>query len=82
MNPQFKHDLLYDTQQDMIAELGKEEFLRQLNGVMKEFHNIILEKLPHTNIILMAMALDAMSIRMVEKGLALAKAMEKSGENS
>jgi len=81
MNPQFKHDFLYDTQQDMIAELGKEEFLRQLNGILKELYECMKTKLPNTNIILMAMALDAMSIRMVEKGLALAKAMEKSGEN-
>ena len=77
IDPELKHQIFVDAQEDLIANLGKPEFLRQLNAIIQAIYKCVSTEFPDAKIAIVAMALDSMSSRMIEK----AQAISKQGTN-
>jgi hypothetical protein len=67
MDPNFKHDVLYDGQQQLITSVGRETFLKELNFVNLDIFEYAQGRFPDINPILLAIAFDSLSMKIVEK---------------
>jgi len=81
IDPNIKNEMLFQEQERLIAELGKEEFLRRLNLLNRKLFDLMQSDKDFLEFkaALVAMAFETMATRLVEKAIAVGtEAMKKA----